>query len=82
MRILKQITFIFFTVAILSLSAFAQRQDPKPRPTPPPKERPPVVRPGEQKPPRDTPRDRDRRPQRPDEMAFVIHIDRTREEIT
>lgn len=81
MRILKQFLFITLVMAGLSLAVSAQRQDPK---KPPPKgpDRP-VVRPGD-KPPKEKPpppRDRDKRPQKPDEMSFVIVLDRARNEI-
>ena len=85
MRILKQLIFIMFVTAGLTLTASAQRQDPK---KPPPKgpDRP-VVRPGDKPVPKERPRererdrDRDRRPQRPDEMSFVIVVERSRNEL-
>jgi hypothetical protein len=53
MKILRQFAFTFAVVMGLSLAVSAQKNDQK---KPPPKERPPVVKPGDKKPPKENPK--------------------------
>ncbi len=63
MNSLRQIIFTLVAVVVLSLAVSAQKNDPK---KPPPKPKPPVINPGDKKPPKN-----EDKPKKP-EMSFVL----------
>jgi hypothetical protein len=68
MKILKQLLFTFAIVVGFSLTAFAQKDNQE---KPPPKEKPPVVNPGE-KPPREKPPENDRGNDKPKKPNAIL----------
>lgn len=66
MKFLQKIIFLTGVMIGLSLSAYAQRDDPK---KPPPKEKPPVVTPQPKNPP---PKEDSRKPKKPEFAAAAL----------
>ena len=78
MRKLKLILPAFFAAALLSLSAFGQKDDQK---KPPPKGDPPVIKPEDKKPPRGNEPKGDDKPKKPIfEFADIIFRIETQDE--
>jgi hypothetical protein len=69
MKLVKQILFMFFLTAGLSLSVMGQKGGDQKKP-PPKGGNPPVINPG-QKPPRENPPREEKKPKRPG-MAFAL----------
>ena len=69
MKFLQKIIFLIGITVGLSISALAQRNDPK---KPPPKEKPPVVTPQPKNPP---PKDDPKKPKKPSYELIAIRAD-------
>jgi hypothetical protein len=69
MKILRKFIFLASIIVGLSITASAQKNDPK---KPPPKERPPVVTPQPKNPP---PKDDDKKPKKPSYILVAMKVE-------